>query len=118
MKRLMCLIPFIFFTLGVAAAGSTTFSYVTGIQPNEGGTYVSNCSSTRTETTIAIEPCIISPKCGTGKWFYIPASSPHHSTLVSLALASSAAKIPVLIEGTDSCSTGSYEDVKYIVFAN
>ena len=114
-------IVFLVLTGNAIAAGKTGFAHITVVQPStiNRGTYITNCPYTRNGETINYTPCITTPKCGPGVWFFITESNnPLYSTLVSLALTSSTTKTPVRIVGNDSCSSGPYEDVLYIYMIN
>lgn len=100
------------------AAGTTTFNPISAVQPRNDGTFISNCSTSRSSNHLDIKPCITAPKCGTGKWFFIPITNPNHDALVSVSLTSFAAQKPVRIVGNHSCSAHGDEAVSYINLTN
>ena len=118
MRHKVMLFLFIIFSSSVYAVGKTNYSPVTLLQPTSSGTYITNCSVTKTDDYEQVSACIETSQCGTGKLFFIPITgNENYSAYLSVALASSAASVPVRIVGTGNCLSG-YEEVSHIVYTN
>ena len=84
-KNMFCLS--ILLLSGLACAqGKTNYAHITMIQPDKNGTYISNCPLTTTQNSETMTFCITTPKCGSGKFYYLPKTNENYDAFLSVAL--------------------------------